>query len=216
MTYYDRLGVAPDASTDTIKRAYRTLARRFHPDVDASPTAAIHFKAISEAYATLSDPRKRLGYNQSVLAASNSTPSRTVGLSRRELGAAWQRVIAYLLTGGGIALLLLASARWLNGSLVVWTLTDLWPVVATGSALGLLWGIDANFVVADFVARRTLWMVRVIRFAAWPVGLGFIGGSAVRTALTAHSELLSATDQIGFGLTGVGLIIALIATVRDH
>ena len=57
--YYATLGVARDASTDEIKRAYRKLARQYHPDVNPDPTAHEKFKEISTAYEVLSDDQKR-------------------------------------------------------------------------------------------------------------------------------------------------------------
>ncbi len=60
--YYTILGVPIDADTDTLKRAYRQLARRYHPDL-AGPEGALHMKRISRAYAVLSDPQKRLNYD---------------------------------------------------------------------------------------------------------------------------------------------------------
>jgi molecular chaperone DnaJ len=57
--YYGILGVRRDASGDDIKRAYRQLARQFHPDVNADPAAHDRFKEINAAYEVLSDPKKR-------------------------------------------------------------------------------------------------------------------------------------------------------------
>ena len=57
--YYGTLGVARDASTDEIKRAYRKLARQYHPDVNPDPAAHERFKEISTAYEVLSDDQKR-------------------------------------------------------------------------------------------------------------------------------------------------------------
>lgn len=63
--YYDLLGVGRDASPDDIKRAYRTLARKHHPDVaEDKTTAEHHFKEINEAYEVLSDPQKRAQYDR--------------------------------------------------------------------------------------------------------------------------------------------------------
>ena len=62
--YYAVLGVPVDADSDTVKRAYRQLARRYHPDLaGASPTAATEMKRINRAYAVLSDPEKRQSYD---------------------------------------------------------------------------------------------------------------------------------------------------------
>lgn len=60
--YYSILGVPVDADSDTIKRAYRQLARRYHPDL-AGPEGATQMKRINRAYDVLSDPQKRLSYD---------------------------------------------------------------------------------------------------------------------------------------------------------
>ena len=57
--YYDILGVSKDASEKDIKRAYRRLAAKYHPDVNHEPGAEEKFKKINEAYETLSDSQKR-------------------------------------------------------------------------------------------------------------------------------------------------------------
>ncbi len=63
--YYDVLGVPRDANEGEIKRAFRELARRYHPDVNADDTAAEgRFKEINEAYAVLSDERARGRYDR--------------------------------------------------------------------------------------------------------------------------------------------------------
>jgi len=56
---YDVLGVSPGASREEIKAVYRQLARTFHPDVNAAPSAVEHFRAITEAYLVLCDPVRR-------------------------------------------------------------------------------------------------------------------------------------------------------------
>ncbi|HEY2320289.1 MAG TPA: DnaJ C-terminal domain-containing protein [Solirubrobacteraceae bacterium] len=62
--YYEALGVPPDASAEDIRRAYRTLARQYHPDVNKAPGAEDRFKEISEAYEVLRDPEKRARYDR--------------------------------------------------------------------------------------------------------------------------------------------------------
>lgn len=62
--YYEVIGVARAASTDEIKRAFRRLAREYHPDVSKETDAEAKFKEINEAYAVLSDPQKRQMYDQ--------------------------------------------------------------------------------------------------------------------------------------------------------
>jgi len=61
--YYKIMEVARDASQDEIKRAYRKLARKYHPDVSKEPNAEQHFKEIGEAYEVLKDPEKRVAYD---------------------------------------------------------------------------------------------------------------------------------------------------------
>ena len=62
--YYSIMGVERDASQDVIKRAYRKLARKYHPDVSKEADAESRFKEIGEAYAVLKDPEKRAAYDQ--------------------------------------------------------------------------------------------------------------------------------------------------------
>jgi curved DNA-binding protein len=62
--YYQVLGVARDAPAEEIKKAYRKLARKYHPDVSKEPDANARMKEVNEAYAALSDPEKRAAYDQ--------------------------------------------------------------------------------------------------------------------------------------------------------
>jgi curved DNA-binding protein len=62
--YYEVLGVPRDASQDDIRRAYRKLAREYHPDLNADPDAEDRFKELGEAYEVLSDPDKRGRYDR--------------------------------------------------------------------------------------------------------------------------------------------------------
>src|SRR6185503_16142870 len=62
--YYAALGVERGASADEIKKAYRRLAQKYHPDVSKEPGAEARFKEIAEAYQTLKDPEKRAAYDE--------------------------------------------------------------------------------------------------------------------------------------------------------
>ena len=58
------MGVKRNATQDEIKRAYRRLARKYHPDVSSEPDAETRFKEVGEAYEVLKDPEKRAAYDQ--------------------------------------------------------------------------------------------------------------------------------------------------------
>lgn len=62
--FYEVLGVDENASADEIKKSYRKLARKYHPDVNSEPGAEEKFKEVKEAYDTLSDPQKKANYDQ--------------------------------------------------------------------------------------------------------------------------------------------------------
>ena len=62
--YYEVLGVDKNATQDQIQHAYRTLAKKYHPDLNHSPDAPEKFKEVSEAYEVLKDPQKRAQYDQ--------------------------------------------------------------------------------------------------------------------------------------------------------
>ncbi len=62
--YYEILGVTRGADADEVKRAYRKLARKFHPDVSKEKNAEDKFKEVQEAYEVLRDTEKRAAYDQ--------------------------------------------------------------------------------------------------------------------------------------------------------
>ena len=69
--YYDVLGVSRDATDDELKKAYRRLAREYHPDANPDdPDAEAKFKELGEAYAVLSDPNRRSTYDRFGMASS--------------------------------------------------------------------------------------------------------------------------------------------------
>ena len=65
--YYEILGVKRDASADEIKKAYRKLAHKYHPDVSKDPAGEEKFKNVAEAYETLKNPEKRAAPPASVI-----------------------------------------------------------------------------------------------------------------------------------------------------
>src|SRR5512145_3234353 len=76
MDLYELLGIARGATLIEIKRSYKRLARKYHPDINPGDNAAeAHFKEITRAYETLSDPERRLRYDAGALSASSTAVS---------------------------------------------------------------------------------------------------------------------------------------------
>lgn len=84
--FYEILGVSKDADDDDLKKAYRKLALRFHPDKNFAPGATDAFKAIGNAYAVLSNPEKRQQYDQYGEQGSVDTSGQTSAQSRHAYG----------------------------------------------------------------------------------------------------------------------------------
>jgi curved DNA-binding protein len=85
---YELLGVAPDATGAEITAAYRALARRLHPDVNDDPDAAEHFKVLTGAYNTLSDPdaRARHDRDEAARTSASADPFATWSATGPDLG----------------------------------------------------------------------------------------------------------------------------------
>lgn len=60
MDYYKILNISPNASESEIKKAYRSLSFKYHPDKNPDPNVAEQYKLINEAYETLNDPQKKI------------------------------------------------------------------------------------------------------------------------------------------------------------
>lgn len=74
-THYQTLGVEPGATAEEIRRAYRALAKRHHPDTGPSGSSAA-FAAVAAAYEVLSDPAARRAYDESLAAAASEAAGR--------------------------------------------------------------------------------------------------------------------------------------------
>src|SRR5579871_2415183 len=81
--YYEILGVKKSASADDIRKAFRKLARKYHPDVNPGDKASEEkFKALSEANEVLSDPKKRKIYDQVGFYSDNIDPAAAEAYAR--------------------------------------------------------------------------------------------------------------------------------------
>src|SRR5512133_4194281 len=81
--YYELLGVKKSASTEDVRKAFRKLARKYHPDVNPGDKSAEEkFKAISEANDVLSDPKKRKMYDQLGFYSDNIDPAAAEAYAR--------------------------------------------------------------------------------------------------------------------------------------
>lgn len=85
--FYELLGVPCDADVDTLKKAYRRLVKELHPDRNPAPAAEARFKAVSRAYAVLSDTKKRAAYD-----ASSTAPRQRVRATKPTPPGAPRRV----------------------------------------------------------------------------------------------------------------------------
>src|SRR6202023_98809 len=86
--YYEILGVKKSASADDVRKAFRKLARKYHPDVNPGDKAAEEkFKTLSEANEVLSDPKKRKIYDQVGFYSDNIDPATAEAYARAGGGA---------------------------------------------------------------------------------------------------------------------------------
>lgn len=96
--HYEVLGVSQDASSEEIKKAYRKLARKLHPDVNPGPEAQDEFKQVSHAYEILSDPQKRRVYDTT---GNENGSDNGFGSGFSGQGFAFQDIFETFFGGGG-------------------------------------------------------------------------------------------------------------------
>src|SRR5581483_1594762 len=99
--YYETLGVKKSASEDEIRKAFRKLARKYHPDVNPGDKSAEEkFKAISEANDVLSDPKKRKIYDQPGFYSDNIDPAAAAAYAKYGQGGGFRPGTAGASPGG--------------------------------------------------------------------------------------------------------------------
>ena len=125
-SHYQRLGVRPDASAESLRQAFRQLSKRYHPDTTAlpQPLAAAAFRELQQAYSVLSDPDERRRYDAELALlsrASSSGPPRSVVLQsplqqqRRPLSGGEWLALLLLLSAAVFSLLLGVGLAWMRG-----------------------------------------------------------------------------------------------------
>lgn len=95
--YYEVLGVDKNASVDDVKKAYRKLARKYHPDVNKEADATDKFKEVKDAYDTLSDPQKKAHYDQ----FGHTDPNQGFGGGGGDFGGGFGDIFDMFFGGGG-------------------------------------------------------------------------------------------------------------------
>ena len=65
-TYYTILNIEKNATSEEIRKAFKTMAKKYHPDHNSSPNASVQFRKIKEAYDTLINPKKRIQYDEKI------------------------------------------------------------------------------------------------------------------------------------------------------
>jgi curved DNA-binding protein len=88
--YYELMGIKSDASSEDIKKSYRRLARKYHPDLNKEPDAENNFKALGEAYEVLKDPIKRQQYDQMRASAHYQDPIQDNQAGRAHTWSEWR------------------------------------------------------------------------------------------------------------------------------
>lgn len=195
-TYYDVLGVSRTATEDDIKKAYRKLAREYHPDVNKGDEAEERFKKVNEAYGTLSDSLKRADYDQSLAdtgvrgarpAPAGAPGGGPTGAAQAEAAAAEspyrQAMIRVALLRTFVFGMIAALAGGLLAAALGFLTESAFSVSAAvqgaipGLFVGLLWGADYNFKVETFLG--TGWLGRsytLARTILMSLGLAYYGG----------------------------------------
>ncbi len=207
--YYQILGVSQNATEEDIKKAYRLLAKKFHPDKDEGSEE--QFKQVNLAYATLSNSLKRADYDAQLSQSFVKTevPEAPAGAeeevpsSKSLFAAAYFRTIISALIGAAAGVVLEVLVWYLFGGEKFSFQGGIWSIV-WGGVLGFLWGADLNFKMEDYLgsgyAGRTYTFLRTSLFG---LGGAYFGGFIFY--FLDKAEIIKS-----FPLTLVGITLGLI------
>lgn len=163
--YYQILGVAETATEVEIKKAYRKLARQFHPDVTQTPQAEDLFKEVNRAYDILSDPLKRADFDAAL--HPSETYKKEAPQPGTEEAYAWQpktseetsslsRISASAVVFLVVALALELFLRWLFPKIPISASFLYIPGLVFGLIFGIMWGVDNNLDI-NGILGTTAW-----------------------------------------------------------
>lgn len=172
-TYYTLLRVSKQASLEEIKSAYRSLASRYHPDVNSDPDAGDIFKLINRAYNILSDPDKRRDYDNLI---SNDSIIRTRSddqvLESSGLFPAISNLLAVIIFYTGLALGATAFVEWLAEIKPIFWSSQTVVALIIGILFGGIVGFNANFQSREIFGKG----YRYYRILFWLLLAGLITG----------------------------------------
>ncbi len=170
-TYYSLLRVERNATIEEIKSAYRSLAGRYHPDVNNDPEAGEIFKVINRAYNVLSSPEKRRDYDNLISYDSiiRSRPDDRI-LEKSGLAPAISNVLAVIIVYAGLALGLTYFSQWLLEIGKIFWSRDTVLALVLGVVLGAIIGFNGNFESREIFGKN----YPVYRIAFWLLILGLI------------------------------------------
>src|SRR3990167_4085494 len=178
--YYQILGVNEDASEIEIKKAYRRLAREFHPDVKQTPEAEETFKEINRAYDTLSSPLKRADFDATLHPQKEAEEGAESEEPIEESGSVGSRIsatiVVFLIAGAGVEFFL----RWLfpenPASMPLVFIFGLILAMLAGAAWGIDNNLDLNTILGSTIWRRFYTFCRSLIFTLFlTYFLGLIG-----------------------------------------
>lgn len=183
-TYYELLGVEPDAGGDSLKRAYRRRAIEYHPDRNPGDSyAAERFKAAAEAYAVLSDPYLRTRYN-CVLAGDVTVVD--AGERARERERAFERNRELHVELNRLEMLGELYDESVRGAIRVEALALAASVIAAGLATYLTWFAEAW---PDGRSHPAWWLI-VLAWVASLVTAALLAAALIRHRSVAASRRL--------------------------
>jgi curved DNA-binding protein CbpA len=170
-TYYSLLNISKSASADEVKAAYRSLASKYHPDVNSDDDAAEIFKILNRAYTTLSDPDKRRDYD-SLIAGGNIYRVRSDDEVVESSGAftAYSNTLANIVFFACLSFAFVYFFQWMAEiNNILWNATTI-KAISAGGIFGLAVGFNSNFQARELFVRQII----PYRIIFWLILLGSI------------------------------------------